>query len=116
MPPAHRAHAEWTPERMKRWANKIGPHTIKFIDHLINSRAFPEQAYRTCLGVLRLGTRYGENRLEKACTIAYESGATRYNQVELILKNKLDTVNHSHATNTPVIASHENIRGSDYYK
>lgn len=116
MPPAHRSHAEWSPERMKRWANKIGPHAMKFIEHLIASRAFPEQAYRACLGVLRLGSRYGENRLEKACAIAYESGATRYNQVEAILKNKLDAVPHSHTTMTPVIVSHENIRGSDYYK
>jgi transposase len=116
MPPAHRAHAEWSPERMKRWANKIGPHTMKFIERLIASRAFPEQAYRACLGVLRLGSRYGEHRLEKACAIANDSGATRYGQVESILKNKLDTIPHSHATNAPVITSHENIRGSDYYK
>lgn len=116
MPTAHRAHAEWSPERMKRWANKIGPHTMKFIDTLIASRAFPEQAYRACLGVLRLGSRYGEDRLEKACAIAYESGSTRYQHVESILKNKLDTVNHSRAANTTVISSHENIRGSKYYK
>jgi transposase len=116
MPPSHQAHAEWTPERMKRWANKIGPSTNQFINHLISSRAFPEQAYRACLGVLRLGSRYGEDRLEKACAIAYESGATRYNQVELILKNKLDGTTHSRAMNTPVILSHENIRGSDYFK
>jgi transposase len=116
MPPAHQAHAEWSPERMKRWANKIGPHTMKFIERLIASRAFPEQSYRTCLGVLRLGSRYGENRLEKACAIACESGVTRYQQIESILKNKLDTLPHSRATNTPIITSHENIRGSDYYK
>ena len=116
MPKSHRAHAEWTPDRMRRWANKIGPSTMKFIDHLISSRAFPEQAYRACLGVLRLGSRYGEDRLERACAIAYESGATRYNQVETILKNKLDTVPHSRVMNTSIIPSHENIRGSDYYK
>lgn len=116
MPPAHRAQAEWTPERMKRWANKIGPNTMKFIERLIASRAFPEQSYRTCLGVLRLGSRYGEDRLEKACAIACESGITRYQQIEAILKNKIDTLPHSHASNTSVITSHENIRGSDYYK
>jgi transposase len=115
MPSSHRAHAEWSPERMKRWANKIGPHTKKFIEHLIASRAFPEQAYRACLGVLRLATRYGENRLEKACAIGYGSGATRYNQIESILKNKFDMISASQ-TNTPTITSHENIRGSDYYK
>lgn len=116
MPPAHRAHAEWSPERMKRWASKIGGNTTRFIDRLIEVRAFPVQAFRSCLGLLRLGSRYGEDRLEKACAIAYESGATRYKQVELILKNKLDAIPHSRAVNTPVISSHENIRGSDYYK
>jgi transposase len=116
MPPAHRAHAEWSPERMKRWASKIGKNTAQFIDHLIMSRAFPQQAYRSCLGLLRLGSRYGEDRLEKACAIAYQAGATRYKQVESILKNKADVISHSSATNTPVISSHENIRGSEYYK
>ena len=120
MPAAHLAHAQWSPERMKRWANKIGPSTMKFIEHLIGSRAFPEQAYRTCLGVLRLGSRYGTDRLEKACVIAYEAGATRYHQVELILKNKLDTVTPSHpsdiTTTTTTSMRHENIRGATYYQ
>jgi hypothetical protein len=116
MPPAHQAHAKWSPERIKRWANKIGPDTMKFIDFLITSRAFPEQAYRACLGVLRLSSTYGENRLEKACAMAYACGAKRYKDIESILKNKLDTLPHSHVANTTVMTSHENIRGSDYYK
>jgi len=89
---------------------------MKCIDRLIASRAFPEQAYRACLGVLRLGARYGEDRLEKDCAIANESGAVRYNQIEAILKNKLDLIPRSHTINTPVVSSHENIRGPDYYK
>lgn len=120
MPKAHRAQAQWSPERMKRWANKTGPHTMQFIEHLIGSRAFPEQAYRTCLGVLRLGSRYGADRLEKACGIAYEAGATRYHQVELILKNKLDIVTSTNPLNatspSTVTPRHENIRGAHYYQ
>lgn len=116
MPPAHRVHAEWTPERMKRWANKIGPQTAQFIDHVIASRAFPQQAFRSCLGLLRLGTRFSEERLEKACARALLVGATRYQQVESILKNRLDAVPFSQAEPTPILSSHENIRGSIYYK
>jgi hypothetical protein len=116
MPPAHLAHAEWTPGRMKRWASKIGPNTTKFIDHMIASRAFPQQAYRSCLGLLRLGNRFGNERLENACTRAYVAGATRYQQVELILKNRLDTQPISHAEPAPELSSHENIRGATYYK
>jgi len=114
MPPAHRAHAEWSPERIKRWANKIGPSTKQFIEHLIASRAFPQQAFRSCLGILRLGTRFGEARLEKACAIAYQAGATRYKQVETILKNKVDLIPPT-TTNAAQVITHENIRGSHYY-
>jgi transposase len=116
MPPNHRAQAEWSPERMKRWANKIGPQTAQFIEHMIAARTFPPQAYRACLGLLRLGERFGEERLEKACIIALSAGVTRYQQVESILKKRLDTLPHSHGQTEPIMSNHENIRGPDYYK
>jgi len=116
MPIAHREQAEWTPERIKRWANKIGSKTAQFVEHMIASRAFPQQAFRACLGLLRLGKIYGDDRLENACTRALLAGATRYKQVESILKNKLDATPLSHAEPAPILSSHENIRGSIYYK
>jgi transposase len=115
MPPAHKAHAQWTPERMKRWAEKIGPQTCAFIDHMIASRPFPQQAFRACLGVLRLGNQFGETRLENACTIALSVGAHRYQQVEAILKNRLDTLPPSSGEKTYILPEHNNIRGSHYY-
>lgn len=116
MPPAHRAQAEWTPERIKRWASKIGPKTAEFIEHMIATRAFPQQAFRSCLGLLRLGKQFGEDRLEKACDRAIISGLNRYQQVESILKNKLDSLTLSHVESAPILSSHKNIRGSIYYK
>lgn len=116
MPPAHLAHAEWSPERMKRWAEKIGQKTSEFIDHMIAARAFPQQAFRSCLGLLRMGNRFGDDRLEKACVIALSVGATRYQHVESILEKRLDTLPNSHRQNEPLISDHENIRGSKYYK
>ena len=115
MPPAHLAQAEWSPERMKRWAGKIGPQTSQFIDHMIASRAFPQQAFRSCLGLLRMSDRFGETRLEKACAIALTVGATRYQQVESILKKRLDTLPNSHEQDEFIMSEHENIRGSKYY-
>ncbi len=87
MPKNHRLYAEWTPERIMRWANKMGPHTAQFVQHLIGSRSFPQQAYRTCFGLFRLGKKYGDDRLEKACNRALIIDATRYQQVASILKN-----------------------------
>ena len=50
MPPAHQHYSEWTPSRFIRWAEKIGPHTARLVQKIIESRAHPEQAYRSCLG------------------------------------------------------------------
>lgn len=117
MPHAHRAHSEWSPERLGRWAKKIGPDTAKFIDGMMVSRPFPEQAFRACLGILRMAKRFGEERLEKACAIGLSVGANRYRQIESILKKRLDTVApNSRVESEPVISEHENIRGSLYYK
>lgn len=118
MPPNHHAHAEWGPERMKRWAKKIGHHTSKFIDHVMQSRPFVEQSFRACLGILRLGDRYGYDRLEKACTIGLDAGMTRYRQIESILQNKMDKnyQQNSEVQSETKTLNHENIRGSNYYK
>ena len=53
MPSSHRRYAEWTPERFRRWAGKIGPNTEGLISAVLASRPHPEQGFRTCLGILR---------------------------------------------------------------
>ena len=62
------------------------------------------------------GKRFGDERLEKACSIALAAGATRYQQVEAILKNKIDLLNAQAESQNNVVSLHQNIRGSNYYK
>ena len=117
MPKNHQEHAKWSPERLKSWAAKNGKFTENFIEHLISSRFFPEQAYRACLGVLRLGRRYGEDRLEKACERALTMGADRYQQIESILKKGLDKLPLDDKENKECLpVHHENVRGPAYYE
>jgi transposase len=116
MPEAHRAQAEWTPERIQRWAQKIGSETAAFINSMIASRPFPEQAYRACLGTLRLGNKYTELRLEKACAKGLAVGATRYQQIESILKKGLEEVPLLAESESTAISDHSNIRGPNYYQ
>ena len=116
MPQSHQEHVKFSPGRLKNWAAKIGEPTLIFIEHMINSRAFPQQAYRACLGLLRLSNHYGDLRLNRACHKAFLVGASRYQQVEAILKNNLEEVPINNTIeNTPLIL-HENIRGSNYYQ
>jgi len=84
MPPAHQKYLEWSPERFIHWAQKTGPHTAELVQVLLESRQHPQQAYRSCLGVLRLGSRYGEERLEAARRRALPAGIHSYKGVKNI--------------------------------
>ncbi|MBN0063355.1 transposase, partial [Pseudomonas aeruginosa] len=59
MPKSHREHAEWTPQRLIRWAEQTGPNTAGVIGHILERRIHPTQGYRACLGILRLGKTHG---------------------------------------------------------
>ena len=85
MPSAHRAHAEWSPSRLIRWAEKVGPATGQLVSRILESRPHPEQGYRACLGIMRLGRQYGNDRLDAASARAMALGSCRYRTVRNIL-------------------------------
>jgi transposase len=116
MPSSHRAHAEWSPSRILAWADKTGPSTRALCDAILRERAHPEQGYRSCLGILRLGKKHPPERLEAACARALRVGARSYRSVDAILKHGLDRVALP-ATDSPTTPApdHENLRGRDYY-
>jgi transposase len=116
MPSSHRAHAEWTPSRLIHWAEKTGPATGRLVAGILRSRPHPEQGYRACLGLMRLGQRYGPPRLEAACTRAEHLRSYSYRTVKNILAAAQDRL--ALEDGPAVVAptpSHENIRGADYY-
>jgi transposase len=115
MPKSHQKWAQWTPDRFIRWAGKIGPHTQKLIENVLNSRAHPQQGFRSCLGILRMAKSYGDDRLEAACRRAVAIGGTSYRSVESILKHNLDQkpLPDQSAKSSPI--EHNNIRGARYY-
>lgn len=119
MPKAHQDYLQWTPERLRQWALKIGVNTARLIDEVIQSYKIPEQGYRSCLGILRMEKKYGDDRLENAAIRALHLGAYRYKNIESILKNGLDkqplAVPASESTAAKTITHHENVRGADYY-
>ncbi len=115
MPKAHREYAEWTPERLVRWASDTGPATAKLVEQILSSRPHPQHGFRACLGLMRLGKHYSTPRLEAASRRALVIGSCSYKSVESILKNSLDRKPLPSTTiDTPAI-EHDNLRGSDYY-
>ena len=115
MPESHRQAGEWSPERLMRWASKTGPATEKLIQNVLGSRKHPQQAYRSCLGILRLSKPYGDERLEAACRRALTLGSCRYKSIESILKHRLDEQPLETQQELALPDTHDNIRGPAYY-
>jgi transposase len=116
MPEAHRRHATWTPGRIVAWAERTGPATGMLVAAIMASRPHPEQGFRSCLGIMRLGRRYGEARLEAACARALAIRGHSYRSVESILKAGLDGVPLPGAEPVASIGPHANVRGAAYYE
>ena len=116
MPRAHRAHAEWTPSRLIAWAEQSGPATGRVVAGILEHRPHPEQGYRACLGLMRLGRVHGADRLEAACHRAERLRSYRYRTVEQILINQQDRLPLEDPGPARPALTHENVRGATYYE
>ena len=81
MPKAHQDYVQWTPERLVHWARKTGPETARVVETILISRPHPQQGFRACLGLMRLGKEYGDDRLEAACGRALAPGAVGFKSI-----------------------------------
>ena len=114
-PTAHQRYAEWTPQRLILWAAKTGEATAQVVEAILTSRPHPQQGFRACLGMMRLGKHYGDGRLEAACHRALRIGACSYKSIESILKHDLDQQPLPGPPAAAPVITHSNIRGAQYY-
>jgi transposase len=116
MPRAHRDYAQWTPERLICWAGKTGPAVAQVVEAILGSRVHPQHGFRPCLGILRLGRQYGEERLRAACGRALEIGSPSYRSVRSILERGLDRKPQETEAQPVLPLDHDNLRGAAYYQ
>ena len=123
MPANHRAYKDQ--QRMDgdyflQCAEKIGPFTRQYIQGVLQSRPYKEQAYDSCLGILRLAGRstIGNERMEWACKRGLRIGRFGYRVIDNILKNNQDKLEQQYCTDSPELPPihHENLRGPQAYQ
>jgi transposase len=115
MPPSHQEHVKWTPNRMINWVGQAGPSTAKLAKMVLGSRKHPQQSFRTILGMIRLGKKYGNDKLEQASFRALRLETPNYRSLKSILELGLENapIKDDPTDETPI--DHQNIRGPDYY-
>jgi transposase len=113
-PKSHQRYLEWTPSRLVEWARKTGPQCAQAVEHILQSKPHPEQGFRSCLGIIRLGKGVGAQRLEAACARALRLDICSYRSIKSILDRGLDRQDQEPELPLPSPV-HENVRGQGYY-
>lgn len=117
MPRAHREQLAWTPSRIIRWADSIGPHCGQAVRQIIESREHPEQGYRAALGIIRLANRHGAERVDAACRRALALDVCRYRHIKSILVHgkEHEPLPGESGQEQWCRTHHQNVRGAGYY-
>lgn len=115
MASSHQFVAEWCPEKFISWAEGIHQSVKYYVEKILQSKQHPEQAYKSCVGILSLTKKYGNERLANACERALSYDVYNYKTVQNILEKGMDSypAEPNEQTQMPL---HENIRGENYYK
>jgi len=114
MPPEHQFVNGWNPDRFIQWAATMGGSVKDFIRLLLDSREHPEQAFKACMGILKLGRKYDEKTLQAVCKKAIEINSISYRFIDNSLKNKTYMIEQE-KTDDLSLPFHDNIRGKDHY-
>ena len=113
---SHRYLSEWTPEKFLEQAKAIHEDVATYLTSVIENKQHPEQAYKSCSGILSLVRKVGAQRLINACRRAQSYGVYNYPILVQILEKNLDQQNEDEQHQSLVMPQHHNIRGADYYE
>ena len=114
-PKNHQYVTKWNPARFMSWARSLSPEVEKVIEKVLDSREHPEQAYKSCMGILNLTKKHDNIQLIKACKKALETDCVRYKFIKNTLENKTFNLTREEQINQIEIPFHENIRGKEFY-
>jgi transposase len=112
----HQFNSDWTPEKFIQRATFIGSDTRDYITRILEIRQHPEQAYKTCQGILGFASRIGSDRLNMTCRRALYYGDFSYNAIRTIIEKRLDQEPFDTEDDNKKMPGHRNVRGGGYYK
>ena len=112
----HQFVSDWTPQKFIDWGASINKSVEIFIVKLLDRKKHPEQAYKSCIGVLSLAKKVGNERLTNACKRALDYELYNYKIVQTILNKGLDLLSEQESDDELQLPEHQNIRGNNYYK
>jgi transposase len=114
-PKNHQYVSDWSPERFIKWARKIGAEAEQVITQLLDSRKHPEQAYKSCMGLLKLAQKHEPEDYIKACNKALQMNCIKYKFIKNILDTKAFNLSNQEELDLFKLPKHDNIRGKEMF-
>lgn len=112
----HQFVTEWNPDKFTGWAAAVAPVVKDYIIQILDKATYPEQAYRSCVGILSQEKKVGKDRLIKAVERATFFGVFNYSIIIKILQGGLDQVSPADDAGPQTsLPFHDNIRGKQNY-
>lgn len=96
----------------RRWASVFGTNMAEFIDRLLKSSKYEEQAYNSCAGLLHMVKDMPHGVVEEAARHCIQMNSCRYKTFKQVLKK----VQNERNFNFNSLPEHKNIRGKGFYK
>lgn len=112
--PQHQFVMQWSDDFFLENARQIAPEVEFYIAQVLAKKKYPEQAYKSCQGILSFVHKVGTERLINACKRAHEFGYYNYKIIDDILRKNLDQ--QEDEPQVKFMPVHDNIRGSNYYQ
>jgi transposase len=116
-----KSHQEWKKSEgydapyFLKMGLKIGQATHWAMAQILSGKSHQSQTYKSCQGVLHLGKKHGNARLERAAARCQKVDKVTYTMLMRILRHNLDDDETEQDTLfTP--PTHENIRGAEAYQ
>lgn len=115
LPSTHQFVLSWSPEKFIGMAAQVSPFVQEYIERILSRSEPPEQLYKSCMGILALGKRLGNDRLIKACRLGMQVGAINYTFIKKTLANKTENLFEEQSVQMRRLPQHENIRGMEIF-
>jgi len=116
LPENHRYWMDRGPGWYRKRANHISEDVGRLIDRILCSKTYPEQAYRSCDGILGLHRKVGSEQLTQASRIALELDSCTYSFVHRLIKNGMAMPASTSQAAAGELPVHDNIRGKIYFQ
>lgn len=118
MPANHRFASDWNPDKLKWWAGNVGEDTQRLVSYILDSKTHPEQAYKSCMGILSQAKKYGNTLLNQACRHAWNKEQLNYKTVKFEVERIQEQLDQDFDDQQLCLLppDHENVRGEKYYQ